>query len=158
MKEDFSMPFFIALLLLLTLLFLISYFYTTKKEKRQEASIVELGKLPILYGKHYHTFKKLNKFRLLFGALALISITIGIYAAIFERDFSTLGFTDSISFFALSFAFFMELLKTQILQRKKIQYDPALKITDKEKRNRAISIYGICACCFLLGILIFTML
>ncbi|MFB9770730.1 hypothetical protein, partial [Lactiplantibacillus modestisalitolerans] len=102
--------------------------------------------------------QKFNKFRLLFGALALISLTIGIYTAIFERDFSMLGFTDSIGFFALFFAFFMELLKNQTIQRKKIQYDHALKITDKEKRNKTISIYGICACCFLLGILTFTTL
>ncbi|AUI80325.1 MULTISPECIES: hypothetical protein [Lactobacillaceae] len=152
------MTFFIDLLLLLTLFFLISYLYTTKKEKRKKTSIIELGRLPILYGKHYRTFQKFNKFRLLFGALALISLTIGIYTAIFERDFSMLGFTDSIGFFALFFAFFMELLKNQTIQRKKIQYDHALKITDKEKRNKTISIYGICACCFLLGILTFTTL
>ncbi|MGA3516797.1 hypothetical protein, partial [Lactiplantibacillus plantarum] len=60
------MTFFIDLLLLLTLFFLISYLYTTKKEKRKKTSIIELGRLPILYGKHYRTFQKFNKFRLLF--------------------------------------------------------------------------------------------
>jgi hypothetical protein len=46
-----------------------------------------------------------------------------------------LGFTDSIGFFALFFAFFMELLKTNNT-KEKIQYDHALKITDKEKETR----------------------
>lgn len=44
------------LLLFLTLLASVLYFYTKKKAKKQIENIIVLGKLPILYGKHYHTF------------------------------------------------------------------------------------------------------
>ena len=143
------------LLLFLTLLASVLYFYTKKKAKKQIENIIVLGKLPILYGKHYHTFKKIDKLRLLFGAIALITLTIGIYAATVYHELTTLGLADAICFFSLFFAFLMELLQIKNMQKYKIQYAPELKISNKEKKIRLISIYLLCFCFFLLGILFF---
>ncbi|APT18131.1 hypothetical protein JH395_16360 (plasmid) [Lactiplantibacillus plantarum] len=143
---------FIYLLLLVTLFFLFLYIYSTKKIRRREAFVIEHGNLPILYGKHYHTFKRIDKLRNVFGAIALISLTIGVYATIMDHNLSMLGLTDSIGFFAISLTFFVELLKTKLLKKKQIKYDSDLKVSNKDKKNRLISIYGTCFCCFLLAI------
>lgn len=111
---------FIYLLLLVTLFFLFLYIYSTKKIRRREAFVIEHGNLPILYGKHYHTFKRIDKLRNVFGAIALISLTIGVYATIMDHNLSMLGLTDSIVFFAISLTFFVELLKTKLLKKSKL--------------------------------------